>query len=86
VASGAASGCNWQEELPLTWAVDLDRMEAQHTSGLVVRFTPDPDGSGAWDGTPIEPLPTEMDVSSAARLMREAGDAVMSALRARTKS
>ncbi len=70
----------------MSWAVDLERMECAHPNGLVVRFIPDPDGSGAWDGEPVGPLPAGLDATAAARLMREAGDAIMAALRARPKS
>jgi hypothetical protein len=71
--------------MPGEWTIDLARMEARHRSGLVVRFTPDRDGSGAWDGAPVV-LPPDLDSAAAARLMREAGDAMLAAIRSAPKS
>jgi hypothetical protein len=68
------------------WTIDLDRMEARHISGLLVRFRPAADTPGAWDGEAIGALPASMNETNAARLMREAGDAMMAAIRARPKS
>lgn len=63
----------------MSWTVDLDRCEARHTSGLVVRFRQSDDG---WDGEAVEGL-DKIRMEDAARLVREAGEAYLAELRKR---
>ena len=61
------------------WTIDLSTCEARHMSGLVVRFARA--SRGIWDGEMVSgPMPP---IEDAPRLMREAGDAYLAALRAR---
>lgn len=62
------------------WTVNLPAREARHRSGLVVRFTPADDG--AFDGEAIAGFDgiRQDDVASAAKLMREAGEAFTEAI------
>lgn len=72
----------------MTWIIDLAAKTATHSSGLTLRFTPAPDSSGAWDGKPVGAIPTTLgtDAGALARLMREAGDKFVAALRAAPKN
>lgn len=63
------------------WTADLDKSEARHISGIVVKFAIADDG--AVEGAPVMPLPASITVSDIARLMREAGEAFAAARRKR---
>lgn len=65
------------------WQANIVERTATHTSGLVVRFTPADDTPGAWDGKIDQPIPTSipLDASAIARMMREAGDAFIAAIK-----
>lgn len=72
----------------MTWTINLDARTASHSSGLVLRFTPAPDASGAWDGKPAGTIPATLgtDAGALSRLMREAGDQFSAALRKASKN
>ncbi len=64
------------------WAFYPDTLTAWHKpSGLTVRFVPDPDEPGAYDGQVLGDLPGELGMDALARLMREAGDGMARVLR-----
>lgn len=67
----------------MTWTIDLAAATATHSSGLIVKFSPVPGESGAFDGNIAGPLPAGLNPASLARLMREAGEAYIDARQAR---
>jgi hypothetical protein len=67
----------------MEWSVDIERRTASSESGIVVKFVRA--AEGAWNGrivAGIERVPPE----SAARLMREAGDAFAEALKEKNRA
>lgn len=62
------------------WSVDLESAIVKHTDGWVFKFSTITGEPGVWEGECIAHPPIEaLDVSTAARLSREAGDVFMSA-------
>lgn len=57
------------------WSWDAATSTATHDTGVSVRFSPDPDGSGAWNGKTLSLGALDgADPRRVARIMREAGD------------
>jgi len=69
------------------WTVNIGERTATHDNGMVVRFDPADDTPGAWDGKIFQPsiVQVPLDASSLARMMREAGDAFLNALKKEPK-
>lgn len=74
----------------MTWTINLDAATATHDSGLVIKFAPDPEEHGAFNGHAVGPVPAALNAGTLAdnyltlaRLMREAGDAYIAARQAR---
>lgn len=65
------------------WQTNIGERTATHSSGLVVRFSPADDTPSAWDGKIDQPIPQSipLDASAIARMMREAGDAFIAAMK-----
>lgn len=65
------------------WQANTGERTATHSSGLVVRFTPADDTPGAWDGKIDQSIHTSipLNASAIARMMREAGDAFIAAMK-----
>ncbi len=70
------------------WTIDWESRTVTDRAGFIVRFDPDPDEPGAWNGTPVNPEiipPEEWDAAGLARRMRQAGDAWHDELRRRAE-
>lgn len=67
----------------MAWTINTSGRTATHDNGLVVRFAPADDTPGAWEGKIIGDIPASipLDASAIARIMREAGDAFLAALK-----
>lgn len=70
------------------WQTNIGERTATHSSGLVVKFTQADDTPGAWDGQIDQPIPASIpfDASAIARMMREAGDAFIAAMKQQGES
>ena len=64
----------------MTWTTDLSSLTVTHESGLKVKFKY---RDGGWDGEAVPPYPKDLkpDAASLARMMNEAGDTFITALR-----
>lgn len=65
------------------WQANIGERTVTHSSGMVIRFTPADDTPDAWDGKIDQPIPASIppDASAIARMMREAGDAFIAAMK-----
>jgi len=70
----------------MNWTIDLNHNTATSDTGLIFKFSPDPETPGAWNGTCLNPESVAPDdIHLAANLSKQAGDALISALKKEKK-